>query len=179
MKTDNAFNFTFDFSVLEQNPQYLKDFLVQPCTIDQVNWRVLEEDSIEKTLPHAAIRYTLDGSYSEIYVNQCMLDMVTNGSLTQGEFEAILMHEKGHEVNLKTHMYRSNSIEDQLLSEYEADAFARYNGYSNEILSALTKTRDLLLQLNSKEEFIISAIYCLNKRLIQLQLDHEVVFMNT
>jgi len=68
--------------------------------------------------------------------------------LTTEELEAVIAHELGHRFHRNRHISNYNKPEYELITEYEADAYACCTGHGRPLITALEKIVSSMLGIN-------------------------------
>lgn len=78
-----------------------------------------------------------------IMLSTCLIKLLSNQ-----ELEAVIAHELGHRFHRNRHISNYNKEEYELITEYEADAYACCLGHGRPLISALEKIVSSMFGLN-------------------------------
>jgi len=91
------------------------------------------------------------GNYSamiELQRDVIMLSTCIVKLLTEEELQAVIAHELGHRFHRNRHISNYNKEEYELITEYEADAYACCLGHGRPLISALEKIVSSMLGIS-------------------------------
>lgn len=119
--------------------------------LDEINYPLVVSNYRSNICEIAVVDSSWIGNYAgviELQKDIIMLSTCLVKLLTNEELEAVIAHELGHRFHRNRHISHYNKPEYELITEYEADAYACCLGHGKALISALEKIVSNMLGIN-------------------------------
>lgn len=119
--------------------------------IDEINYTMVVSNYRSNICEVCIVDSSWVGNYSaviELQRDVIMLSTCIVKLLSNEELEAVIAHELGHRFHRNRHISNYNKPEYELITEYEADAYACCTGHGRPLITALEKIVSNMLGIN-------------------------------
>jgi len=120
--------------------------------IDEINYPIILSNYRSNVSREIVVMdASMIGNYSaviELQKDIIMLSTCIVKLLTTEELEAVIAHELGHRFHRNRHISHYKREEYELITEYEADAYACCTGHGRPLITALEKIVSSMLGIN-------------------------------